>query len=218
MKLPLAEAFVALDTERCVALVRQNIEEGIEVTRIIDACRIGMTAVGDRYAAGEFYLSELVMAADIFSQCAALLEPLIGSAANVALGTVVVGTVAGDIHDLGKNILIALLRAEGFHVVDLGVDVPAERFVEAALETKARIVGLSCLLTVAFDAMRATVQAFEDAGIRNEVTLLIGGSIVSERVCRDVGADGYATDAVLGVRRCVALATGKGNTGMGGAL
>jgi len=205
MKEQLADAFVALDRERCLALVRESIDQGVPATEIIDQSRIGMGRIGDKYAAGEYYLSELVMAGHIFGESMKLLEPLIDGDATSKLGTVVVGTVAGDIHDLGKNIFCSLLRAEGFDVVDLGVDVPPERFVEAVTESGARVVGLSCLLTVAFDAMRRTVEGFEAAGLRDRITILIGGSIVSERVCAEVGADGFATDAVIGVRECVRI-------------
>jgi dimethylamine corrinoid protein len=200
----LADAFVALDRDRCLTLVRERIDAGMPITEIIGESRVGMGRIGDKYAAGEF-LSELVMAGHIFGECMKLLEPLIEGHAHSELGTIVVGTVAGDIHDLGKNIFCSLLRAEGFDVVDLGVDVPPERFVEAVREHEARIVGLSCLLTVAFDAMRRTVQAFEAAGMRGSVTILIGGSIASDRVCDEVGADGFATDAVAGVRECVRI-------------
>ncbi len=209
----LADAFVALDRERCLALVRDRIDRGVPVTEIIDESRIGMGRIGDKYAAGEFFLSELVMAGHIFGESMKLLEPLIGDDAPSKLGTIVVGTVAGDIHDLGKNIFCSLLRAEGFDVVDLGVDVPPERFVEAVTESGARIVGLSCLLTVAFGAMRQTIEAFETAGLRERTTVLIGGSIVSERVRDEVGADGFATDAVVGVRECVRIVGSLAGTG-----
>jgi len=201
----LADAFVALDRDLCLTLVRERIDSGIPVTEIIDESRIGMGRIGDKYASGEFFLSELVMAGHIFGECTKLLEPLIDGQAQSKLGTIVVGTVAGDIHDLGKNIFCSLLRAEGFDVVDLGVDVAPERFVEAVREHQAPIVGLSCLLTTAFGAMRQTVTAFEEAGMRSDVTVLIGGSIVSERVRDEVGADGFATDAVVGVRECVRI-------------
>jgi len=201
----LADAFVALDRDLCLTLVRERIDAGIPVTEIIGESRIGMGRIGDKYASGEFFLSELVMAGHIFGECTKLLEPLIDGQAQSKLGTIVVGTVAGDIHDLGKNIFCSLLRAEGFDVVDLGVDVAPERFVEAVREHQAPIVGLSCLLTTAFGAMRQTVEAFEEAGMRSGVTVLIGGSIVSERVRDEVGADGFATDAVVGVRECVRI-------------
>jgi len=208
----LADAFVALDRDRCLTLVRERIDAGIPVTEIIDESRVGMGRIGDKYSSGEFFLSELVMAGHIFGECMKLLEPLIESHAKSKLGTIVVGTVAGDIHDLGKNIFCSLLRAEGFDVVDVGVDVPPERFVEAVREHEARIVGLSCLLTTAFGAMRQTVKAFEEAGMRSSVTILIGGSIVSERVRDEVGADGFATDAVVGVRECVRLVGAQNRT------
>ena len=208
----LASALASLDQDRCLELVQQEIEKGTEVTEIIDECRAGITQVGEKFALGEFYLGELMMAAHVFSECMILLEPLIDATEITKLGVVVLGTVSGDIHDLGKNILCSLLRAEGFDVVDLGVDVPPEQFVKAARETGARIVGLSCLLTVAFDAMRRTVDAFSRAGLRDSVTILIGGSIVSERVCSAVGADDFSTDAVDGVHKCVRIISSLNGT------
>jgi len=208
----LVEAFLALDEDQCVALVQQRVEEGIAVADIIEECRIGMSQVGGRYASGEFFLAELVMAAHVFGECMNLIEPLIEVSAASNCGTIVVGTVAGDIHDLGKNLFCSLLRAEGFEVIDLGVDVPPERFVEAVREHRAPIVGLSCLLTVAFDAMRRTVEAFDQAGMRSDVTILLGGGVISERVCRTVGADDFTTDAVEGVRKCREIVSAQHRT------
>ena len=202
----LKEAFLALDDETTLAQVQAQLEGGRDPLDIIEQCRLGITEVGERFACGEFYLSELIMAADIFQRSVALIEPHLETAATgPSAETVVMGTVKGDIHDLGKDIVILLLRCEGFEVIDLGVDVPPERFVTALADTGARIVGLSCLLTTAFKTMRETVQAIDEAGIREGVYVMIGGGPVDGRVCEYVNADFYARDAVEGIRACQAL-------------
>jgi methylmalonyl-CoA mutase cobalamin-binding domain/chain len=207
MKAGLAQAFVDLDDDTVLAEVRAQLEAGRDPVEIIEQCRLGIVEVGDRFACGDYYLSELIMAADIFQRSMALIEPHLETAsAGPSLGTVVIGTAKGDIHDLGKNIVVILLRCEGFDVVDLGVDVPPDQFVKTLLETDARIVGMSCLMTNAFEAMQATVQAIEAAGIREKVQILIGGGPVDERVRAYVGADSYSRDAVEGVRACRRLA------------
>lgn len=195
------ESFLALDDEATLAQVRVHLDAGLDPVEIIELCRLGITEVGERFACGEFYLSELIMAADIFQRSMVLVEPYLELAADgPAPGTVVIGTVKGDIHDLGKDILVILLRCEGLNVIDLGVDVPPGRFVEVLQDTGAKVVGLSCLMTTAFQSMRATVQAIEEAGLRQEVYVMIGGGPVDERVCDYVGADFFGRDAVEGVR------------------
>jgi methylmalonyl-CoA mutase cobalamin-binding domain/chain len=204
------EAFLGLDDEAALAQVRAQLEAGQDPLAIIEMCRLGITQVGERFACGQFYLSELIMAADIFQRSMALVEPHLEAAvAGPGPGMVVIGTVKGDIHDLGKNIVTVLLRCEGFDVVDLGVDVPPERFVEALSETGARVLGLSCLLTTAFASMKSTVEALVEAGLRQEVYVLVGGGPVDERVCKYVGADLFARDAVAGVRACFRFLAGK---------
>jgi methylmalonyl-CoA mutase cobalamin-binding domain/chain len=205
-----SEAFLALDDEATLAQVRADLEAGRDPVEIIELCRQGITQVGERFACGEFYLSELIMAADIFQRSMALVEPHLGMAvAAPSLGKVVIGTVKGDIHDLGKNIVTVLLRCEGFDVVDLGVDVPPERFVETLSETGARVVGLSCLMTTAFGSMKSTVEALAEAGLRQGIYVIVGGGPVDERVCEYVGADFFARDAVAGVRACSRALAGQ---------
>lgn len=195
------EAFLKLDDEAALAGIRASLEAGRNPVEIIEECRLGITEVGQRFGCGEFYLSELIMAADIFERAMELVGPRLETvSAGPATGTIVIGTVKGDIHDLGKNIVAVLLRCEGFEVVDLGVDVPAERFVETLVDTGARIVGMSCLMTTAFESMKATVEAIAEAGLRQGVYVMIGGGPVDERVRDYVGADLFARDAVAGVR------------------
>jgi methylmalonyl-CoA mutase cobalamin-binding domain/chain len=199
----LTQAFVDLDDEATLGEVEAQLEAGSDPLAVIEKCRLGITEVGERFASGEYYLSELIMAADIFQRAMALIEPHLNVAAGGdARSSVVMGTVKGDIHDLGKNIVVILLRCEGFEVLDLGVDVPPERFVTALLEAEAPVVGMSCLMTTAFESMKATVQAIEEAGIRERVYVMIGGGPVDERVCEHVGADLFARDAVEGIRAC----------------
>jgi methylmalonyl-CoA mutase cobalamin-binding domain/chain len=154
-----------------------------------------MKTIGDKYEAGEYFLSELIMSAEIFKRALAELGLDQSAADTGTRGTVVLGTVHTDIHDIGKNIVASVLSANGFKVVDLGVDVPAQKFVDAALENDAKVVGLSCLLTTAFPAMQETVAAFAAAGLRDKVTIVIGGGPVSADLAEQLGADGAGTSA-----------------------
>jgi methanogenic corrinoid protein MtbC1 len=199
----LARFLIELDDTNTLEMVRDQLQAGQDPQEIVEQCRIGITEVGEFFARGEYFLSELIVAADIFEQSMALIDPhLEAGKVGGSLGTVVMGTVKGDIHNLGKDIVVSLLRCEGFAVVDLGTDVPPERFVEALSETGATILGMSCLMTTAFDSMKAAVETIEQAGMRNRVYVVIGGGPVDDRVRDYVGADFCATDAVKGVRAC----------------
>ncbi len=203
MQQTIAQAIAALDEPAALEGVRTELAAGRDPVAVIEECRQGITQVGEQFGRGEAYLSELIVTARLFQACMALLEPLLQAAQTAApLGTVVIGTVLGDIHDLGKDIVATLLRCEGFAVVDLGVDVPPTRFVQAITETGATIVGLSCLLTTSYGSMKATVQALADNGLRQRTFVIIGGGPVDERVRAHVGADYCAVDAVSGVRAC----------------
>jgi methanogenic corrinoid protein MtbC1 len=203
MRSSIEEAFAALDEAATLQMVEAQLEAGQDPLEVVAQCRRGMTAVGERFGSGEYYLSELVLAANIFEECSALIEPRLAvKKTGPPLGTVVIGTVKGDIHDLGKNIVALLLRCEGFQVLDLGVDVPPDRFVQAIAESGAPIMGMSCLLTTAFAAMKDTIQAVEQAGMRRQTYILIGGGPVDERVRAYVGADFCARDAIEGLRAC----------------
>ncbi len=203
MQRTLSQAFLDADAALAQGIVRERLEANEDPVGIIEDCRRAITDVGDRFGRGELYLSELIMAGDMFQKCVALIEPhLTAGSAGPVFGKIVLGTVQGDIHDLGKNIVAVLLRCSGFEVIDLGVDVPPQRFVEAVMASGATILGMSCLLTTAFDAMKTTVQSIDRAGLRDKVWIVIGGGPVDDRVAGYVGADRSVHDAVEGVRAC----------------
>lgn len=179
--------------------VKRQLNEGIPPEEIFAELQKGMEIVGDRFQDKEYYLSELIMAADIFNNAAALLQEKFQSDEKDKIATMVLGTVAGDIHDIGKNIVSLIFSSNGFEVIDLGVDVPIQRFVEAVKEHKPQLVGLSCLLTTSFDNMKATIDALKDAGLRNGVKVLVGGGPLDQSTCDYVGADALCKDAPAGV-------------------
>lgn len=179
--------------------VRRQLDEGVPPEKIFGELQKGMEIIGERYQAQEYYLSELIMAADIFKKAAEPLQEKLKGSTRETVGTMVLGTVAGDIHDIGKNIVALVFSSNGFNVIDLGVDVPVQKFVDAVKEHKPQIVGLSCLLTTSFDSLRATVEALEQNGLRDGVHVLIGGGPVDEATCKYVRADAYCVDAPAGV-------------------
>ncbi|MBI9043421.1 MAG: cobalamin-dependent protein [Anaerolineaceae bacterium] len=191
-----------LDEEEVLRLVQEKLDAGDDPLAIIASCREGMADVGKRYEAKEYYVSELIMAGEVFKQAMSLLGEKFQTDSGPKLGTVVVGTVKNDIHDIGKDIVVGLLQAGNYTVVDLGVDVPPEKFVEAVKDSGAKVVGLSGLLTVAFDSMKKTVDALEAAGLRSDIKIMVGGGSVTEQVCAQVGADALGADAQAAVDLC----------------
>ena len=199
----LAQALADLKEEQVNALVEAKLKEGISPLGIIKECTAGMAEIGDRFTASVYFLSELIYSAEILKGVMARLEPLLqGADLGEPAGTVVIGTVKGDIHDIGKNVVIALLKAAGFDVIDLGVDVPAEAFVEKVKETGAKVLGLSALLTLAYPEMKRVVDAAAAAGIRDRVKIIVGGAPINEQVRVYAGADYWAPDAPSGVKLC----------------
>jgi methylmalonyl-CoA mutase cobalamin-binding domain/chain len=196
----LTGALVDMREDDVLAAVRAANDAGVAPAEVIAALQAGMKSIGDKYEAGEYFLSELIMSAEIFKRALEELGLDRSAADTGTRGTVVLGTVHTDIHDIGKNIVVSVLSANGFKVVDLGVDVPAQQFVEAVRESGARVVGLSCLLTTAFPAMQETIAALAEAGLRDTVTVMIGGGPVSADLAQQLGADGAgmsAQEAVL---------------------
>lgn len=199
----LADALRDLDEKKVHALVEEQINQGVSVLDIIDECNSGMVAVGERFSTKEYFISQLIFSADILKAVMEKLEPLLeGSQKKEAIGKVVLGTVKGDVHDIGKNIVVTLLKGSGFEVVDLGVDVPAEKFVEAINDSGARVLGLSALLSSTYPEMKSVVDAVAAAGLREQMHIIIGGAPVNEQVRKFTGADHYAEDAVAGVNLC----------------
>ena len=194
----LSKAMAELEEEQVLAQVKERLGGGVAPLEIVKALQEGMVEVGNRFESGEYFLSELIMAGEIMKGAMDILEPHLGGESGDHKGTIVIGTVKGDIHDLGKNIVIMLLKGAGYKVVDLGVDVPKEKFVEALQETKAPLVGMSVLLTSCQEAMKETIEAIRGAGLDTRV--VIGGNYIDETVKNHVGADYYAITATDGVK------------------
>jgi len=192
-----------LHKEHVEALVEAKLKGGAPPLDIVKELNDGMTEVGERFSAGEYFLSELMYSSHIMKGIMARLEPLLGQATlSKSTGTIVIGTVKGDIHDLGKNVVVTLLRGAGFEVIDLGVDVSADTFVEKVKETGAKVLGLSCLLNLALHEMKNVVDTLAAHGIRNQVKVIIGGQPTDEEVRKYTGADYYAPDGPIGVKIC----------------
>jgi methylmalonyl-CoA mutase cobalamin-binding domain/chain len=199
----LAQALADLNEERVNTLVEARLKAGVAALDIIEECNAGMAEIGERFAASEYFLSELIYSAEILKGVMARLEPLLESVdLGRSVGTVVIGTVKGDIHDIGKNVVVTLLRGTGFEVFDLGVDVPAEAFVEKVKKTGAKVLGLSALLNLAYPEMKNVVDKVTAAGIRDQVTIIIGGAPINEQVREYTAADYWAPDAPAAVKIC----------------
>ncbi len=188
-----------LEEDQVLKLVKKQIDDGVDVNEILAACQKGMIGVGKRFEDGKYYISDLMMAGEIFKQISELIAPLMTGENKSSAGKIVVGTVKDDIHDIGKDLVVGMLKSANFEVTDLGVDVPPQRFVEAVKETGATVVSLSALLTIAFDSIKATVSALEKAGLREKVKIMIGGGPVDETVCKYTGADNWGADAQAAV-------------------
>ncbi len=198
----ISKALADLDREAAVAGVSKALEEGAPAASVLAACQEGMVRVGDRFASGEYYISDLMLAADIFKEASSHLDAALVAAGGEKGAAVVIGTAHGDIHDIGKDIVVNMLRASNYDVTDLGVDVPAERFVEAVRETGAKVVGLSGLLTTSFDSMKRIIDELAEAGLRDSVKVMVGGGPTDANVCTYVGADGWGHDATDAIRLC----------------
>jgi len=198
----LIHAVTELEEENSYSLVKALLDEGVNPNEIIDMLRKGVEVVGERFNKKEYFLTELVMAGEIFQQSAKILETAMKDETKTtkSLGVVIIGTVKGDVHDIGKNIFVTLLQAAGFEVHDLGVDIAAEKFIDKVKETKADIVGYSGLLTVALESMKETTEALTSAGLREKVKIIIGGLPVDEMWMKEVGADAYTDNAFEGVK------------------
>ncbi len=198
----LTTAIVDGEPETAADFTKQALASGMEPMQIIDAALVpGMNRVGELYESGEYFLPNLIISANGMKDCMALLEPEL-RARNQAVqapGTVVIGTVQGDIHEIGKSLVGTMLAANGFQVHDLGVDVAPEAFVAKVKETGANIVGMSALLTTTMVVQREVIAALEAAGLRGRVKVLVGGAPVTRGWAEEIGADGYAEDAISAV-------------------
>jgi len=197
----LQRGLLDLDMEAALAAVHNVIAGGNQarVKEAVDVVTRSLEVVGKRFQDGEWYLAELVYAGEIAKDVMNALSPLMQSGGSPSRGTLVIGTVAGDLHDLGKNIVVNFARSAGFAVVDLGVDVSAQKFAAAVREHGPAVLGMSCLLTSTESQLAGVIDALKTQGLRDKLKVVIGGAALSERAARDVGADAFAPDAVTGV-------------------
>ena len=200
----LVHALVEMQETEALQKARQLLDMGTDPMKILEACSEAMETVGRRFEAGEYFLPQLMLAGEMVRQISDMvkleMKGEVGSAGSMHVGKVLMGTVKGDIHDIGKNIVCFMLEVNGFEVRDIGVDVPPGKFVEAIKEFEPQVVGMSCLLTLGYDSMKETVQEIEDAGLRDEIKIMIGGAQVRERVREYAGADAHGENAIAAVR------------------
>lgn len=183
-------------------LTEQALAEGVAPGEIVTQYLIpAMAEVGDRFERNEYYVPELLIAARAMQGALTILKPLLADSDIKSAGKVVIGTVKGDLHDIGKNLVAMMLQGAGFEIIDLGVDVAPDKFVDAVKQNQAEVVALSALLTTTMPAMKTTVDAFKEAGLRDQVKVVIGGAPVTQRYADEIGADGYAPDANSAVRK-----------------
>jgi 5-methyltetrahydrofolate--homocysteine methyltransferase len=200
------ERVIVGDASGVKELVQRAVGEGVPPSEIISGYLIpAMAEVGVRFERQEFYVPEMLIAARAMQTGLAVLKPLLAEGEMESAGRVVMGTVKGDLHDIGKNLVCMMLGGAGFEVKDLGVDVGPERFVEAVREQEPEIVGLSALLTTTMPAMGKTIEALVEAGLRGGVKVMVGGAPVTQGYAEQIGADGYAPDAASAVRRAKEL-------------
>jgi methanogenic corrinoid protein MtbC1 len=196
----LANALADLKEDEALKIVKDRLGAGEEPLKILGDARKGMEVVGKRFADSEYFIPDLVYSGEILKAVTELVKPKIAKEAETKrVGKIVFGTVAGDIHDIGKDIVVFMLDVNGFEVYDLGVDVPVKKFVDKIKETGAPIVGLSGFLALAFDSMKETVEAIKAAGLRDKVKVMIGGGQITEEIKKYTGADAYGKDAMTGV-------------------
>src|SRR3990170_4876303 len=201
----LVEAISEMREEEAFGLAKAMLDRGDDPVRVLELCREAMDIVGKRFEKQEYFLPELVLAGEMLENIGAIAKPLIQEKSGAAarkLGRVLVGTVHGDLHDIGKNIVTFMLDINGFEVRDIGIDVPVAKFVEEIRDFQPAVVGLSGFLTLAFDSMKDTVQAIEAAGLRKRMKIMIGGGQVDEAVRTYTGADAYGSNAVAAVTLC----------------
>jgi methanogenic corrinoid protein MtbC1 len=204
----IADIFRNLRIGEIEKVVNEQIMAGTDAYSILRECQEQMAQVGEKFESGEFYLAELIISGKMFEKVAGMLAPSIKDKKPddmKSAGTIVIGTPKGDIHDLGKNIFAVMARSAGFEVVDLGVDVPAQKFLESVQQVRPNIVGMSGLLTLVYPSMKEVVDLLREQGIRDRVGVIIGGGATGEEARRYVGADAQTLDAAEGIRLCKKL-------------
>lgn len=202
MEKPITQKLADLEEEAFLNEVRRALDAGADSMTILEYCRAGMVLVGKRFEENTYFISDLMMAGELFKQATHILGAKIQLSGDASRGKVVVGTVKGDIHDIGKDLVVGMLKAANYNVYDLGVDVPPEKFIEVLKETGAPVLALSALITTAFESMKDTVAAIKEVGIRSKVRIMIGGGPVNQEVVEYSGADDWGADAQEAVTLC----------------
>ncbi|MGD8521794.1 MAG: cobalamin-dependent protein [Desulfobacterales bacterium] len=202
MKVDLAQALVEFKKDVVLEAVVRRLHDGDEPVQLIRELQDGMELIGQKFEGGDYFLSELLMSADLFSKAMEILEPKLQETTLETIGKIVIGTPKGDIHDIGKNIFVTVAKGNGFEILDLGVDVPAQRFVDAVAELNPQILGFSALLTPSFEPMKAVVDMLAEKGLRDNLKIIVGGGVTTETVQRYIGADGQTTDVMDGIKQC----------------
>lgn len=199
----LEQAMADLDEDTVLDMMKEVMDNNGEgVKDALEACQKGMAAVGSLFEKGEYFVGDLIYAGEIMVEAMDIIKPALAGADHKKLGRMILCTVKDDLHDIGKNIVKEMLEAGGFEVVDLGIDVPPEKVVEVAKQENIKIVALSGVLTLALDSMKDTINAFKDAGMRDDVKIIIGGNPVSEEACKALGADEWAYSPQKTVQVC----------------
>lgn len=201
----LTKAVGDLDEPKVLDMLKEFVatNPGSEETEaVVSACQKGMAIVGNLFDTKEYFVGDLIFAGELLNSALEILKPVMGAESSGKTGKIVLATVEGDLHDIGKNIFKSMSEAAGFEVYDLGIDVPAGAFIAKIKEIKPEILGMSGVLTLALDSMKNTVDALREAGLRDEVKVIIGGNPVTEQACQMIGADAFTTNAAEGVKIC----------------
>lgn len=201
----LTQAVGDLDESAVLDMLNQFVAKNpneAEAQKVVNACQQGMALVGDLFDKGEYFVGDLIFAGELLSSAIDVLKPVIGTGSTTKVGSIVLGTVQGDLHDIGKNIFKSMSEAAGFEVYDLGIDIAPSAFIEKVKEVKPKIIGMSGVLTLALEAMKVTVDELKSAGLRDSVKIIIGGNPVTKEACEQIGADAFTTNAAEGVKIC----------------
>jgi len=202
------DALVNLDLDKTLDLVKIALEQRFKPLDIVNSLAEGMKIIGEKFEKGDYFIADLLAAAEIFKEAMNILEPAIakeGGEFVKPIGRVVIGTIEGDIHDIGKNLVALMLRINGFEILDLGVDVSAEKFIEAVKRFKPDIVGISALVTSTMVNMKKVIDALKKEGLRDRVKVIVGGAPLTEEFARSIGADAYGENAIVAVEICKRL-------------
>lgn len=195
----LASAILEGDSDASASITQQGLDEGVSAGDILNnGLIVGMNEVGVRFKAGDMFVPEVLMSAESMASGMTLLRPLLAESKTKMAGTIVMGTVQGDLHDIGKNLVGMMCEGAGFDIVDIGFNAPPERFIQAIKEHQPQVVGMSAMLTTTMRAMGHTIKAIEEAGLRDQVKIIVGGAPVDEEFSKKIGADGYGSNAVAG--------------------